>query len=145
MRGSLDEYLNPTQELSNFGKCLVKKVVPIENLDRELVILDWPWLEKEHQVDMAIYSKKGKYQEGSPVQVIEARSDFDKEIEGFTSTLKNPLTGNYTTVTHIYLARPMEGQKDLLTDMQLKPVNSQLVSGLDPVIVGSLEGFPGYT
>jgi hypothetical protein len=138
-----EEYANPTQELTHLGRCLVKRVVSIEDLDRDLVILDWPWLEKRHKVDMTVYSKKGRYQEGNPVQIIETRGSFDKNIEGFTSTLKTPLTGDYTTVSHTYLARPMEGEKDLLTDNQLKPVNSHLLSGLDPITAGKLEGFPG--
>jgi hypothetical protein len=145
LRDKLGEYLHPPQEHTHFGRCLVERVVPIEDLDRELVILDWPWLERAHKVDMTIYSKKGRYQEGAPVQVIEARGSFDKNIEGFTSTLKTPLTGDYTTVSHTYLARPMEGEKDLLTDNQLKPANSQLLSKLDPIMAGRLEGFPGHT
>lgn len=135
MRPEIDDLINEIQELKSFGICEVRSLTQLDNLERFVISLDWKWLLDQGK-GAYIYAKGGLYEVGGQVQIIETRHNFDRNLEGFTTSIRIGLGEEpYEALTHSYLARPMTSKSDLLTEKDLLPVTLKKIKKLDPVII----------
>src|SRR3989344_5529700 len=117
------DVIDPYQELVPFGLCRVGRIAHIEGMLHPCVEIESAYLDREN-IRMVVYAKKGRYKEGGLVQLIEARRGYDRGIESFKVTFSSLLTGNYETLAHEYLARPMGHERDLLNQDKLSRPDS---------------------